>query len=1175
MPSQVNLANVNISLRQFQEVASGEYNAGEVKLTGETSLGKMNNYVHRTWKNGETISHEEVVAIKSAFVKELSRNGVGAAEIAQIRRELGLGAEGAADKTLRERSLKPLSRQQIREILDRNAAALNAYAEGHPGAERIRTSAEIYGVQGQGARYTAKRDAVNASLDGKREIDENETFALHEAVIAGDIDFHPPKVREQLLQCAREQLDALCEKTNCRPDPEKPAKVTLRFGNGAEAEFDTGMDEQAYADRLQEFLARFSDTRAPGEQAIAIRKTYLKLDHAGRLAWLDGAAGGGSAVPRIRDFGLRTAAVAVLTERGVDDFDTLSLVNKVEQDDLKAFLRFLEGEQTALRGAELRETAARRLGDAARNAHLVYNQTFPAYIPVTGAAKYNASLVRFFQGETTSVAPQFKLFAKELLDELRSRYGADAVPQNARISSFLHPTAISKSLPTKGDAVQRATVESIRETMTGNALEMASSAALRKAVEAIAKELGYTAFTGAYGLANKLIAAEKELCGRLKSCLNPQEVASVVAQFRPRIEKAIVHSVESRRCSAEFMDYAAAALEKETGIPAASLAGVLDQVRLSSLANRASDAVVSGKVPAQTAADVEAVFRAEAAKFAKEKADLFAKVDALRLSQTAKDSIKAYILSIGKTSYVDVDALLEESKQIDAEAFAAALRGGGGKAAVYAQMDAIRGKLRQVLSSQLFDKGVEAGPPETTTVSTITIMMALDRTPGAGVDLAAFLAKPEVQADVARIGMDLPDDDPAYSLGSFLSFGERSAAEKKAGLLGRLERGELEPLERQTLVAAAKAEGVDWMAPADAVELFKAGTKAGGMLKFFVESFDGSPDLAQLQTIARTALRQALPQIKQAHADAQQANPQTAASAKATARLAGSPDAPVRPDTFVSGDTAATAKFAQLVETAPCVPKDASAQDKAIAFIAEMNKNAKNDVIFNIATLTSKYMVKTGDDGTKTEAFEVQHYQFARDLQGMLAVKLPGVDNIARDYNTARDQLVRFITGDDNASFATATRSVKRQTGILMAFVSQYSSTIVKEAFYSQLKRPGMESPFNSAAEGDWAFTLTKTADGSINIRLVQDTHPNLFIFGDGSQVHCNQEKSRIVFEIEMTVPKANLESLADADWTEYDREYVKDAPRDGGTAAMVERIPEKFRFTGEVSTAIHFSINS
>ncbi len=34
--------NVNISLRQFQEISSGKYNAGEVKLTSETEIDKVN-----------------------------------------------------------------------------------------------------------------------------------------------------------------------------------------------------------------------------------------------------------------------------------------------------------------------------------------------------------------------------------------------------------------------------------------------------------------------------------------------------------------------------------------------------------------------------------------------------------------------------------------------------------------------------------------------------------------------------------------------------------------------------------------------------------------------------------------------------------------------------------------------------------------------------------------------------------------------------------------------------------------------------------------------------------------------------------------------------------------------------------------------------------------------------
>ena len=45
MASSINLANMNITIQQFQNIASGKYNAGEVRLTSETSLGKINDSV--------------------------------------------------------------------------------------------------------------------------------------------------------------------------------------------------------------------------------------------------------------------------------------------------------------------------------------------------------------------------------------------------------------------------------------------------------------------------------------------------------------------------------------------------------------------------------------------------------------------------------------------------------------------------------------------------------------------------------------------------------------------------------------------------------------------------------------------------------------------------------------------------------------------------------------------------------------------------------------------------------------------------------------------------------------------------------------------------------------------------------------------------------------------------
>ena len=123
----IDFSRVNISLDQFQKMASGDYNAGEVSLKSETKLVKINNHVHSIGWNTKSISHEEIMAIKNAFVNALESNGVSdKAKINEIRKELGLAPDETAPKSLAERSIKPLSRQQIREIIDRNINDINA-----------------------------------------------------------------------------------------------------------------------------------------------------------------------------------------------------------------------------------------------------------------------------------------------------------------------------------------------------------------------------------------------------------------------------------------------------------------------------------------------------------------------------------------------------------------------------------------------------------------------------------------------------------------------------------------------------------------------------------------------------------------------------------------------------------------------------------------------------------------------------------------------------------------------------------------------------------------------------------------------------------------------------------------------------------------------------------------
>ena len=50
----INYSNVHLTIDQFQRVSNGTFNAGEVRLTSETEIEKVNNFIGRRWKNKTT-----------------------------------------------------------------------------------------------------------------------------------------------------------------------------------------------------------------------------------------------------------------------------------------------------------------------------------------------------------------------------------------------------------------------------------------------------------------------------------------------------------------------------------------------------------------------------------------------------------------------------------------------------------------------------------------------------------------------------------------------------------------------------------------------------------------------------------------------------------------------------------------------------------------------------------------------------------------------------------------------------------------------------------------------------------------------------------------------------------------------------------------------------------------
>ena len=275
----INLANVNISLQQFQDISHGKYNAGEVKLASETTLVKVNDHVTRRGQNTVPLSHEEVLAVKNAFIRALSGGGVGADEIARVRKELGLAPESPADRRLAQRAIKPLSRQQIRDILDRNAGTINA----HEGAETIRTSQQIYaGIDERTRRNRiASRVAANTDLAGRRTVTRNDDITLFQSVVAGDVATGDPATHPAIREVARQCLADVLH--GCNGQPRAGVQVELEWRNpagGASFKMAAGVDEPTFVRRLEELIVRLQPgSNGPWDRPLSDEEWNERIVH--------------------------------------------------------------------------------------------------------------------------------------------------------------------------------------------------------------------------------------------------------------------------------------------------------------------------------------------------------------------------------------------------------------------------------------------------------------------------------------------------------------------------------------------------------------------------------------------------------------------------------------------------------------------------------------------------------------------------------------------------------------------------------------------------------------------------------------------------------------------------------------------------------------------------------
>jgi len=1145
--ARIDYSNVSISLHQFEEVASGKYNAGEVKLTGQHTLERINNHIHFTRFNSTPIPHAEVLAIKNAFVRALSEGGVNAEEISKIRVQLGLAPSSAADAKLDERSIKPLSRQQIRDILDQYAGVLN-----------MRTYSEIKANVPPETRQTRAqtRDNINSSLDGNRAMESNETLALFQKVLADDVDFAGAKDYDNMVREAKRQLEALYAGCGDNPSTEKLVKARCVLPGGQSVEIDTGMSEAAYAEKLFQTIARLEYMDISSHRRLDYRSAYQNLDHAGRMHWIANLTHN----PPDALVMARTAAVVALQEKGINDFEALSLVNKITQDSVIDLLANLEDPEHHEHWEMTRD-----------NVVAIMRQYPPhedgnsgcVYIPATSPSQYNKALRTFFkavsESETPPAPPGFKTFARSLLADLRTRFGEKVVPAGDKLDRFIDENKLKHMLQVEGDGDYAVNVACVRlDDIRDEFADMARKRGARRAVLLFATDIAKgmnVEMRNENVVANAITSRNKNLIENLVACDNHDQVAELLESVRAETEKAITRCaiVDRYRLGDGFRKLVREELSALTGIPPDSLKGnALADGRLRVLAARLSDKINGGEIQADTEEEIRAKFLEEARKFAEERAAILAKVDGLAVTDATKAELKAWILPLEKVSFIDFDAVLGKMDEVKDKAWklSEALKDmrkkdksatPADKERVYVAMKNLSEEV-DVLRDKLFkEKKFNADLPEEQALGTLIATLAIGEFIDIRDDIAYFLARTDVSEEMTAHWEE--QDHISVEAFNYKRYAAPNIGEVNAEIRNGIASGNPDAMTGQALYLGCRDAGLTAIKPEEAVALFTTGKILSREL---TDAINGLPAVAtqqMIRTIVSAVIRHHASQIENGR-------PKPVLFATPAERKTAIVNR-------IAGGNGPAAQRARQILEAKLGPDP---QDPEAKTIGEM--------VRNVRVFLLKGVLRDLRSAAKGEKGSYLSVDFNRN-----PINLAGIGKIRPEKSEdAADSFARFVTGRKDATYAGLTRKEKAKADFAMAMAAQSSQNALLTAFSVMMDPDGKMASFTpsgSSNPGVWSVAMEFGKNGELKVSVTADMKPKGVAINGGDVEICGPG-SIFKFSADFTFTASELNRIADVDFSKYDGTALDNRldvenPKDKCEGA-IDLIPRDYRINAGIN---------
>ena len=246
------------------------------------------------------------------------------------------------------------------------------------------------------------------------------------------------------------------------------------------------------------------------------------------------------------------------------------------------------------------------------------------------------------------------------------------------------------------------------------------------------------------------------------------------------------------------------------------------------------------------------------------------------------------------------------------------------------------------------------------------------------------------------------------------------------------------------------------------------------------------------------------------------------------------------------------------------IPKS---QDPAQELKRRMNAIAKAKV----QTSTAKQIgvdLRTDGHGNKLDHFDFgkDRTAFNKDYKRAVNVHINGGPSLAGlEPEAARDEIVKFLTGDDNATYAAADDQTKIKAQVLMANANQSVAASFMSGVGYSFDPKGKTSRLSgtTAAKQNFDFNFTKDAQGNIVIKCDLKATPAQFMVTDEngrSEMKSSDVGGYCKYHMDVTIRPENLDRFARARWETFSYEPVERAERDDNLAHHLEVAARKLK---------------